>query len=212
MEAPADVGWRLRELSHDGGSVLVEVGPALVVDRDGGAGPDQPAQLDGLLGGHGVADRPGDRKAYASQVEQGGVHLEAVGDLADAVVQHGVAGDPQNPLPLALPAQSKADNVADDRAAERWAVAARGGRDLDGGPSQGLQLGGRPGLEAAGVAAQSAGPVGGGEDDAGRREQGAAGGVEVVAVAEQDRVDWAMAGGGDRRAGQLRELEPQPNV
>jgi hypothetical protein len=65
-------------------------------------------------------------------------------------------------------------------------VAARGGRDLDGGPSQGLQLGGRPGLEAAGVAAQSAGPVGGGEDDAGRREQGAAGGVEVVAVVQAD--------------------------
>jgi hypothetical protein len=47
------------------------------------------------------------------------------------------------------------------------------------------------------------------------REQGAAGDVEVVAVvvvAEQDRVDWAEVGGGDRRAGQLRKLEPQPKV
>jgi hypothetical protein len=37
-------------------------------------------------------------------------------------------------------------------------------------------------------------------------EQGAAGGVEVVAVvvvAEQHRVDWAQVGGGDGRAGQL---------
>jgi hypothetical protein len=59
------------------------------------------------------------------------------------------------------------------------------------------------------------GPGGGGEDHTGRQEQGAAGGVEVVAVvvvAEQDRVDWAEVGGGDRRAGQLRELEPQPKV
>jgi hypothetical protein len=50
------------------------------------------------------------------------------------------------------------------------------------------------------------GPGGGGEDHTGRREQGLAGGVEVVAVvvvAEQDRVDWAEVSGGDRRAGQL---------
>jgi hypothetical protein len=63
-----------------------------------------------------------------------------------------------------------------------------------------------PWLEAAGVAAQPPGPGGGGEDGAGRGEQGPAGGVEVVAVvvvAEQDHIDRAQVGGGDRRAGQL---------
>jgi hypothetical protein len=81
-----------------------------------------------------------------------------------------------------------------------------GGGDLNGRLGRGLQLGGRPWLEAAGVAAEPVGPGGGGEDHTGRREQGAAGSVEVVAVvvvAEQDRVDWAEVGGGDRRAGQL---------
>jgi hypothetical protein len=61
-------------------------------------------------------------------------------------------------------------------------------------------------LEAPGVAPEPAGPVGGGEDDTGSREQGAAGGVEVVAVvvvAEQDRVDRAEVGGGDGWPGQL---------
>ena len=73
-------------------------------------------------------------------------------------------------------------------------------------PATGLQAGGRPWLEAAGVAPESSGPGGGGDDGAGRRQQGAAGGVEVVAVvvvAEQDGVDWAQVGGGDRRPGQL---------
>jgi hypothetical protein len=52
--------------------------------------------------------------------------------------------------------------------------------------------------EAAGVAPEPLGPGGGGEDHTGTREQGAAGGVEVVAVvvmAEQDRVDWTEVGG-----------------
>jgi hypothetical protein len=47
------------------------------------------------------------------------------------------------------------------------------------------------------------------------REQGPAGGLQVVAVvavAEQDGVDRAKVGGGDRRAGQLMELEPQPKL
>jgi hypothetical protein len=59
------------------------------------------------------------------------------------------------------------------------------------------------------------GPRRAGEDDIGERQQGSAGVVEVVAVvvvAEQDRVDWAEVVGGDRGAGQLRELEPQPKV
>jgi hypothetical protein len=70
-------------------------------------GADQPAQLDGLPSGHAVAHRPGDREAHASQMEQGGVDLEAVGDLADAVVQHGVAGDPQGPVRLAFQPRAK---------------------------------------------------------------------------------------------------------
>jgi hypothetical protein len=59
-------------------------------------------------------------------VEQGGGDLEAVGDLADTVVQHGVAGDPQDPVLLTLPVQGEADDVAGDGAAERWTVAAGG--------------------------------------------------------------------------------------
>ena len=55
LEAPADVGWRLLELLFDGTSPLAEVGPAFVVDGDGGAGADPAAQLDGLPGGHAVA-------------------------------------------------------------------------------------------------------------------------------------------------------------
>jgi hypothetical protein len=139
-------------------------------------------------------------------MEQGGVDLEAVGDLANAVVQHGIAVDPKGPVSLALPAQGDADHVASDRAAQRRAMAARGGRDLDGRPSRGLQLSGRPWHQAAGVAAERPDTRGGGKDDAGRREQGPAGGVEVVAVVvvtQQHRVKRAQVGGGDRRPGQL---------
>jgi hypothetical protein len=76
-------------------------------------------------------------------------------------------------------------------------------------------IAGRPGASSLVVAhgwrpralpPSPAGPGDGGEDGAGRREQGPAGGVEVVAVvvvAEQDRVDRSQVGGGDRRAGQL---------
>jgi hypothetical protein len=84
-------------------------------------------------------------------------------------------------------------------------VPARGGGDLDRRASRGLQSGGRPWLEAAGVAAQPPAAGGGGEDDTGRWEQGPAGGIQVVAVvvvAEQDGVDRAQVGGRDRRAGQ----------
>src|SRR5215207_9003463 len=87
---------------------------------------DQAAQLRGLPGGHAVAHRPSDREPHTPEVEQGGADLEAVGDLVDAVVQHGVAGDPQGPVGLAVPAQGEADHVAGDGAAERRAVAAGG--------------------------------------------------------------------------------------
>ena len=49
---------------------MVEVGPAFVVDGDRGPGADQLAQLDGLAGGHAVADRPGDREAHAGVAAQ----------------------------------------------------------------------------------------------------------------------------------------------
>jgi hypothetical protein len=52
-------------------------------------------------------------------MEQGGVGLEAVGDLANAVVQHGIAVDPKGSVSLALPAQGDTDHVASDRAAQR---------------------------------------------------------------------------------------------
>jgi hypothetical protein len=77
-------------------------------------GADPAAQLDGLPGGHAVAHRPGDREAHAAEVEQGGVDPEAVGDLAETVVEHGVAGDPQFPVGLALPAEGEADHLADE--------------------------------------------------------------------------------------------------
>jgi hypothetical protein len=41
-------------------------------------------------------------------MEQGGADLEAVGDLADAVIQHGLAGDPQRLVLLVLPGQGEA--------------------------------------------------------------------------------------------------------
>jgi hypothetical protein len=59
------------------------------------------------------------------------------------------------------------------------------------------------------------GPGGGDEDHTGRREQGPASGVEVVAVvvvAEQDRVAWAEVGGVIAGPVNFRELEPQPKV
>ena len=49
--------------------------PAFVVDRDGGGGTNQAAELDGVLGG---------------------TDLEAVGDIAYAVVEHCVGGDPDS--------------------------------------------------------------------------------------------------------------------
>jgi hypothetical protein len=40
-------------------------------------------------------------------VEQGGVDPEVVGDLAEAVVEHGVTGDPQFPVGLDLQPRAK---------------------------------------------------------------------------------------------------------
>ena len=65
--------------------------------------------------------------------------LQPVGDLAHAVVEDGVAGDPEHAVLLAVPAQREADHVADDRVAQRRAVAARRGGDLDRRPAGRLE-------------------------------------------------------------------------
>ena len=61
---------------------LAEVRPALVVHRDRGPGPQQPAQLDRLPRGHRVAQRPGHREPHPAQVQQRGVDVQPVGHLA----------------------------------------------------------------------------------------------------------------------------------
>ena len=49
------------------------------------------AELDGFRGGHAVADRSGEAEADGAEMEERDVDLQAVGDLADPVVEHGVA-------------------------------------------------------------------------------------------------------------------------
>jgi hypothetical protein len=95
----------------DGVAALAKVLPALIVNGDDSARPDEVAQLDGVGSGNGVAQRSGDREADAAEVQQGEVDLDTAGDLAYAVVEHGVAGDPQRAVILAVPAQSEADDV-----------------------------------------------------------------------------------------------------
>ena len=83
------------------------------------------------LGGHGVAHRPRDGELHASQVQDGGVDLQAGGDLAHTVVEHGVARDPEDAVLLAVPTEREADDVTDERVAQRRAMAAGRGGDLD---------------------------------------------------------------------------------
>ena len=144
-------------------------------------------------------------------MDQGDVDIEPLGDLADAVVEDGVAGDPEHPVLLALPGQREADDLADDRVAERRPVAAGRRRDLDRGPPVGLEPGAFPGGEAAGVAAEPLRPGDGRDDGPGAGQQLPPGPVEVVVVvvmAEQDRVDPPQIGGGDRRSGELLRAGP----
>ena len=124
----------------------------------------------------------------------------AVGHLAHAVVEDGVAGDPDDAVLLAVPSEREADHVADDRAAERRAVAAGGGGDLDCRLAGGFEPGGLPvgeALGAFGAVAEALGAAHGRDDRAGAREEVAPGGVEVVVVvvvAQQDRVDRSERG------------------
>ena len=175
-------------------------------------------ELDRVLGGHRVVERTGDREADAAEVEDRGADVEAVRDLAHAVVEDGVAGDPDGAVLLALPSEREADHVADERAAERRAVAAWGGGDLDRGLARGFEAGGLPGGEALGVGRallRGAWRRAGRDDGAGARQQRAAGGVEVVlvvVVAEQDGVDGAEVVRCDRWAGELLRDVPQPKL
>jgi hypothetical protein len=55
---------------------------------------DEAAERDGVSCRRRVSHRSRDRKPDGAEVQQRRVDLDAVGDLADAVVQRGVAGDP----------------------------------------------------------------------------------------------------------------------
>src|SRR4051794_15043297 len=123
------------ELAFDRLSPLSKVLPPLVVDRDDCARLNQPAQLYGLPGGHRVVHGARDREAHAAQVQERGADLQAVGDLAHAVVEHRVARDPEDAVLLPVPLKREPDHIADDRAAQRGSMAAGRGGDLDRRPS-----------------------------------------------------------------------------
>src|SRR6266498_2933340 len=147
--------WRTRELALDRLSALPEVLPALAMDGDGGARVDESAQLDSVLGGHRVADGTGDRKADTAEVQECGVDPEAVGDPTHSVIEDRIAGDPKHAMLPGVPAQSEADHVAGQRAAQRRAVATRRGGDLDRWPPRRLEHCRGPGLKPARITAQS---------------------------------------------------------
>src|SRR4029453_4862310 len=180
--ARADVLRRIRKLALDVIAPLTEVRPPLVVDRDDGARAHQTAELDCVLRRHGGPDRPRDREAAAAEMQERRVHLQAGGDFPHAVVEHGVARNPQYAVLLTIPPECEADHVADDRPAQGWAVAAGRGGDFDGRPVRRFEPRGRPGAHPPSVAAQALGTRGGGDDDARRAKQRASGWVEVVVV------------------------------
>jgi hypothetical protein len=116
---------------------------------------------------------------------------------------------------LAVPAEREADDVADQRVAQRRAVAAGRGGNLDRRSPGCFELRDLPRLEPASGAAEALGAGGRGDDDARRGEQRAAGGVEVVAVVvvgEEDRVDRQEVGRRDRRSGELARRRAPPEV
>ena len=78
---------------------------------------ERAAQLDGVTSGHRVTNGPGDRELHFAQVQDRDVDVESIGDVADALVEHGVARDPHDAVALAVPTQGEADHITDDRAA-----------------------------------------------------------------------------------------------
>jgi hypothetical protein len=95
------------------------------------------------------------RELHTPHVQDRGADCQPVGDLAYAVVEHGVPRDPQNTVLLAVPAKREADDVAGERVAKRWAVAAGRGGDLDRRSAGCFEPCCLPGLESAGGAAEA---------------------------------------------------------
>src|SRR4051794_39441479 len=80
------------------------------------------------VSGQGVAHGSGHRELNAAEVDESDIDLEAIGHATDAVVEDCVAGDPEDSVPLGIPAEGEADHVSGELAAEGRAVAAgRGG-------------------------------------------------------------------------------------
>jgi hypothetical protein len=108
------------------------------------------------------------------------------------------------------PSHREADHVADDRVAERRAVAARRRGDVESRRPRRLSVVDSHGASPRAEPPSAARPDRG-DHDAGRRQQRAAGGVEVVLVVvvrEQDRVDRAQLRRGDRRPDELARRVP----
>src|SRR2546430_17525959 len=64
-------------------------------------------------------------------MQERGADAQAVGDLAYTVVEHRVTRDPHHAVLLSLPREREPDHVADDRAAQRRAMATRCGGGVD---------------------------------------------------------------------------------
>src|SRR4029077_702084 len=120
---------RLPEGVLDLTAPLAEGLPALVVERDAGAQLALLGAADRLGRIHSVAGGAGDREADAAEVDDRGADVEALGDLGDPREPDRVAGDPDGAVALPLPLEDEADDLADDRPAERRAVAAGRGGD-----------------------------------------------------------------------------------
>ena len=128
-EASAALLWRRRHDLLDGVASLVEVRPTLVVHRYRDPGTNSRAQLDGVLRSHAVADRSGNRELHLTQMKDGDVDVESLGDLADAVVEHGVARDPEHAVRLTFPFHAKPTTCPTIGRDERWSVPTGCGRD-----------------------------------------------------------------------------------
>src|ERR671919_1482693 len=87
----AQFARRSADLTFDRVAAFMEMCPALVVDRDRDSRSQFTAQLDGVARGHGVSNRPGDRELHLAHVHDRNVNVESIDNLADAVVEHGVA-------------------------------------------------------------------------------------------------------------------------
>ena len=124
--------------------VPLEVGPALVVDRDDGRRRTGGAQLDGVGGGHRVAQRSGDREAHAAEVEH--AVPTSTRSATSRTPSYSTVSPEIHSTPWRWPShrQREADDVADDRVAARRPVPARRGRDVDGRPAGALERRRRP--------------------------------------------------------------------